>query len=469
MNVPNSIRINWCHVFSRSQNYSVAACTILHSFGARYCVNNLRAVSRTEVLGCLKLTLRNVGVHVYRNRLLIDGIRLSRLVRSDLTHNAKNKHRKRWFHPASGLRHSCGGLDLNVCLTKRHLRAFNSIYFWIKAPFEMRFSNKIRVEANCLGLGFDQSLAMPWTLPLFVTWHLTFVTAKLSPYFTSVASNFWFTFFHFANFSNQNSPKVQIKWFQKIVNVSCWRTHSRKHSRKCIRCTRANRCATWFWWSIAMLFGWFHSREILISFQRLTKWFYFRISAHRNVLAASSEYFYGMFVGDMAERDAPEIALKDITGDGLKPLIDSCYTGWIDLDKENVYSVLAAASHLRFEEIEKKCAQYLKKHLTTSTCLEIHAVSERFSLTELSTAAMDHIAENFVTIAATEEFCQLSKGQLLQILKNSELDVNSEEDFVKAIISWVQNDQQNRTDLLPDLVKLIRFGQLEKTVSGPID
>ncbi|PIO59209.1 BTB/POZ domain protein, partial [Teladorsagia circumcincta] len=77
-----------------------------------------------------------------------------------------------------------------------------------------------------------------------------------------------------------------------------------------------------------------------------------RISAHRIVLAASSNYFKAMFTNDMAESRMHEIEMVDIKAPALETLVNYCYTGRMKITGTNVLSVLPAAGLLQLNDVQ---------------------------------------------------------------------------------------------------------------------
>ena len=71
--------------------------------------------------------------------------------------------------------------------------------------------------------------------------------------------------------------------------------------------------------------------------------------AHRMVLAACTDYFYGMFTNEMKETSQEVIDLRDesVSSETLKQIIEYIYNRYLHKNRENVFQVLAAADNLQ--------------------------------------------------------------------------------------------------------------------------
>ena len=100
------------------------------------------------------------------------------------------------------------------------------------------------------------------------------------------------------------------------------------------------------------------------------------IQAHRLILAASSQYFYSMFIRDMIESRQEKIELKGVDPEAMELLVEFSYSSKLEITVSNVQSLMTAASLFDFPAAFEASAKFLVGQLHPSNCLGIRALCE---------------------------------------------------------------------------------------------
>lgn len=184
--------------------------------------------------------------------------------------------------------------------------------------------------------------------------------------------------------------------------------------------------------------------------------------AHKNILAASSAYFLGLFTSDMKERHQSEVKLEDFKSFVMNDLLDYIYTGEVEITDKNVKELVFAGDYLLIENLKDKGSMYLEKTLSPSNCLSVREFSEKYDCEELLDKSESFILENFVAVSKSEEFLRLGVSQIEKLISLDDVIVESEEQVYEAVISWVKHDVDNRKNDFPLLLSKVRLGCMSK-------
>ena len=182
--------------------------------------------------------------------------------------------------------------------------------------------------------------------------------------------------------------------------------------------------------------------------------------SHRNVLAAGSPYFRGMFSTNMRENmESKPVILNDVTLPIMEQILDFLYTGQVQLTAENVKDLVGAANYFLMDNLKETCCQYLKKNLKPSNCLGIEAIAEQFGCEELKQSTNKYILDNFVEVSHCKEFLSLCSERLLEFLSSDDTNVEKEEQIYEALMIWVKSDKEQieRVKELENLLNMVRF------------
>ncbi|XP_041643771.1 kelch-like protein 22 isoform X1 [Cheilinus undulatus] len=197
------------------------------------------------------------------------------------------------------------------------------------------------------------------------------------------------------------------------------------------------------------------------------------IQAHRILLAASCEYFRGMFAGGLRESQQKEIPIHGVSYMAMKKILDYIYTSQIELDLECVQEVLIAATLVQLEIVIGFCCDFLFSWLDESNILEVHHLADVYSLQQLNTRVHSYILRNIQTLSRTDIYRKLPHDLVFRALSSNELQVTSENEVYEAALHYHYSPEQVETDQVylqvsrKDNLKMldaVRFCLIEKHV-----
>ncbi|XP_061529045.1 LOW QUALITY PROTEIN: kelch-like protein 22 [Phycodurus eques] len=193
------------------------------------------------------------------------------------------------------------------------------------------------------------------------------------------------------------------------------------------------------------------------------------IHGHRVLLAASCDYFRGMFTGGLRETQQNEIPIHGVSFLGMNKIIDYMYTSKIELDLDCVQEVLIVATLVQLEDVIGFCCEFLFSWLDESNLLEIHHLADVYGLQQLNARVHSHILSNLQALSRTDVYRRLPQEEIFRVLSSDELEVQSENEVYEAALHYHYSPEQVERDqvYLQDSLKMldaVRFCLMEKQV-----
>ena len=193
-------------------------------------------------------------------------------------------------------------------------------------------------------------------------------------------------------------------------------------------------------------------------------------SAHRIVLAASSNYFLAMFAHGMKESNQEVIELKDesISAAALKIVLDSIYSGDLQVNDENIFEVLVAADHLQVTSAVQQCCDYLQTQFVdqlrfdVQTFCRVSAIADRHGLKDLQEATQTKMAYIYKEICESEEFLShVDADQYTRLLSRDDLSAPSETFVFKSVMQWIKHKKEERMTAAAKVIGAVRLGLVD--------
>jgi len=174
-------------------------------------------------------------------------------------------------------------------------------------------------------------------------------------------------------------------------------------------------------------------------------------------LAASSDYFRGMFTCGMLESRQPRVSLPALPPSELHRLIGYSYRGVLLLGWGHVFEVACVALRLQFCSALALCLDFMRREMAARSCLDVASFARAYGEAGLLADADDFVLRNFLDVSSAPTFPDLPAEHLLAYLSSDALAVPTELCAFRAAASWVQADPRHRLAVAAALMREIRF------------
>ncbi|KAF2358190.1 BTB/Kelch-associated [Trinorchestia longiramus] len=183
-----------------------------------------------------------------------------------------------------------------------------------------------------------------------------------------------------------------------------------------------------------------------------------QLHVHKIILAAASPYFKAMFMNGMQESCTGLVPLHGVSFTIMVHLVRFMYSGHVFINQQLVCQLLAAASMFQIRHVVNACCKFLEDQIEADNVIGISNFAERNGCLELHAKTVAFIVENFSEVSQSEEFLELSSGQLINLIQKDTLNVPDEEAVYNAVVRWVEHSAQERAEMMHYVLKVARSG-----------
>ncbi|KAL0189977.1 hypothetical protein M9458_017076, partial [Cirrhinus mrigala] len=179
--------------------------------------------------------------------------------------------------------------------------------------------------------------------------------------------------------------------------------------------------------------------------------------AHRALLAASSDYFRGMFTSGMKESRQELVSLLLVEAAKFEALLHYTYSGALTLGWGCVFDLTCTSLQLQFQTAFSLCLNFLQQEIDAYSCLDVASFAEAYGMADLLVLANDFVLRHFQDVSITPKFQDLPLEKLKKYLQSDSLCVPSELPVFRAVMSWIEAYPRERVTLARELMGTVQF------------
>lgn len=181
------------------------------------------------------------------------------------------------------------------------------------------------------------------------------------------------------------------------------------------------------------------------------------IPVHKNVLAAVSCYFKGLFRSEMKEVQESNVDLGVIDEGIVEELLNFIYSGEIFITFDNARSLLQASDYLLIEHLKRRIIDFVKDSSTLANFWWIYSLVRSFvCLDEVYQEMLNFVCNHFWSIARSGEFLEITDQDMRWFLSNDDI-LSSEAQMLESLICWYKHAREEREESFKRLLNLIHM------------
>jgi len=183
--------------------------------------------------------------------------------------------------------------------------------------------------------------------------------------------------------------------------------------------------------------------------------------AHKVVLCTWSDTFRVMLQNETWKESHQQelaIAVDEREAPLFKKMLTYMYTGTLDIPFDEVIPLLALSNYYGVIPLKDACGEILGKNIDGDNVFYLLEIVQQYACTKLNQQCAEYLAENFGDMLVSDKLMSLDVETWIEMLKTDDVQVNSEEDVLEAVIRYSdQFDEEKRVEVLEKTLPHIRF------------
>lgn len=186
-----------------------------------------------------------------------------------------------------------------------------------------------------------------------------------------------------------------------------------------------------------------------------------RVSVHRVILAANSNFFATLFGAKITDCKN-EIPLEGINGNMLNELVSFFYTGNLEVNCTNFREYLKIALKFELKSLQTKCGEFRSRRISINNCVDWLNFSDKHDMGNLHENALQMVCKEFENIPSLQ-MRKLDFENFEEVI-SSNRNTAPEELIFDRLVEWVEFDEAGRSRYAADLLKHIRLKHITAKV-----